>query len=123
MLWITLDPWYAENMTSRSPQGYIGEGLVVRGTLSGKGDMDIDGHFEGELNLQGLVSVGPSGDVRAPVTAKRLTISGNLVGEVHAEEEVVVREGGRLTGDVHTPSVALDDGGVLLGSVHMNFDI
>ncbi|MBX3251798.1 MAG: polymer-forming cytoskeletal protein [Myxococcales bacterium] len=102
--------------------GYVGPGLVVRGQVSGEGDLVVDGVFEGSLSLRGRVAVGPPGRLRAPVEAHLVSVEGRLEGHVTAGE-IVVREGGRLHGDVRAPSVGIEDGGVLLGSVTMDVEL
>ncbi|MCB9624905.1 MAG: polymer-forming cytoskeletal protein [Sandaracinus sp.] len=109
-------------MTTERAAGYIGPGLVVHGRLSGEGDLIVDGGFEGELSIEGRVAVGPAGRLKAPVTARLVTVEGRVDGDVTAAE-VVVREGGRLHGDVRASSVGLEDGGALHGTVTMDFDL
>lgn len=103
--------------------GYLGPGLVVRGKLTGDGDMTIDGRFEGQLDVSGDVQVGERGIVSAPVRAGALTVSGDVKGEVFASGTVAVRDGGRIQGDVRAHRVSIDDGGALHGGVEMDFDL
>lgn len=102
--------------------GYVGPGLMIRGRLSGEGDVIVDGSFEGEMTLDGRVAVGPAGRIKAPVSAGLVTIEGRLDGDVTAGE-VIVREGGRLHGDVRASRVGLEDGGAIHGTVTMDFDL
>lgn len=110
-------------MTDRSTAGYIGPGLVVRGRLSGEGALHIDGRFEGTMEVQGNVEIGADGVVESPVGAGRVTIAGSVRGNVDASEAVVIQMGGRVEGDVYAKRVAIDDGGALHGSIHMDFDL
>lgn len=108
-----------ENVTRDSSSGYIGPELVVRGRLSGEGDVSIDGQFEGEMSIRGRVVVGATGRVRAPVQATYVGVRGRLEGAVGAAD-VVVEDGGELLGDVRALSVGLEDGGALHGTVDMD---
>ena len=110
-------------MTHRSTTGYIGPKLVIRGRLSGAGEIRIDGRVEGDVVVDGVVDVGESGVVMAPIEADRVSVGGRVRGPVLASEEVVVRDGGRLEGDVRAPRVAIDDGGELHGGIDMEFDL
>jgi cytoskeletal protein CcmA (bactofilin family) len=103
--------------------GYLGPGLLVRGKLTGEGDLTIDGRFDGELDVTGDVQVGERGVVSAPVRAGSLTVSGDLKGDVSAAGAVAVRDGGRIVGDVRAQRVSIDDGGALHGGVEMDFDL
>ena len=103
--------------------GYLGPGLIVRGRLSGEGDLTIDGRLDGELDVSGEVHVGERGIVSAPVHAGALVVSGDVKGSVVARGAVAVRDGGRILGDVRAQRVSIDDGGALHGGVEMDFDL
>lgn len=110
-------------MTQRSATGYIGPNLVIHGRLSGRGELYIDGRIEGDLAVEGSVEVGATGVVLAAVEADRVAIGGHVRGPVTAGDEVAVRDGGRLDGDVRAPRVAIEDGGALHGGIEMDFDL
>lgn len=111
------------NVTQRTTTGYIGPKLVIRGRLSGAGELQIDGKVEGDIVVDGVVDVGESGVVMATVEAERVSVGGRVRGPVLASEEVVVRAGGRLEGEVRAPRVGIDDGGELHGGIDMDFDL
>jgi cytoskeletal protein CcmA (bactofilin family) len=96
---------------------------MVHGRLSGKGDIVVDGRLDGDVALEGSVTVGPSGIVVASVQAGTVVVDGVLKGNVHAASAVAVRAGGRIEGDVRAPRVAIDDGGTLHGGIEMEFDL
>lgn len=110
-------------MTHRSDTGYIGPNLVIHGRLSGEGELYVDGRIEGDLVVEGSVDVGATGVVLAAVEADRVSIGGHVRGPVTAGDEVAVRDGGRLDGDVRAPRVAIEDGGALHGGIDMDFDL
>src|SRR5665213_3428861 len=62
----------------------IGEGLVIAGTLTSAGEIQIDGRVEGEINCISLV-VGSTGYVLGNVRAQKLTVLGRIQGEIHAD--------------------------------------
>ena len=110
-------------MSSRRLDGTIGPDLVVHGKLEGKSDLRIEGTFEGEIDVDGTVSIGPDGTVRGPARVGSLEVEGELHGDADASGSVAVRAGGRLTGDVRARQVAIDDGGSLQGGIDMDFEV
>lgn len=110
-------------MTARRLDGTIGPDLVVHGKLDGKSDLRIDGIFEGEIDVDGTIAVGPEGSVTAPLTVSSLEVEGEVRGPVDASDAVVIRTGGRLLGDVRARRIAIDDGGSLQGGIDMDFDL
>src|SRR5688572_28089765 len=108
---------------SRQIHGVLGPNLMVHRRLSGKGDLVIDGRFDGDVAIEGTLTVGPGAIVAATVQAGAVVVDGVLQGNVHATNAVAVRTGGRIDGDVRAPRVAIDDGGVLHGGIEMEFDL
>ncbi len=110
-------------MTSRRLDGSIGPDFVVHGKLSGKSDLRIDGNFEGEIDVDGAISVGPESSVSATLRVGSLEVEGEVRGDVSASGAVTVRSGGRLIGDVTARQIGIDDGGSLQGGIDMDFDL
>ena len=61
--------------TSRIPSG-----VVVEGQIRGQGDLVIAGQVEGSLDIDGLVVIEASGQVRGPIRARAITVSGSVHG-------------------------------------------
>ena len=93
---------------SRERQGVIGPGLVVMGRIRGTGDIRVEGVVEGEITLDGDVSLGAGATVVAPVSGHSVEIEGELHGTVSASRDLSVRTGGRVRGDVRACGKALD---------------
>jgi cytoskeletal protein CcmA (bactofilin family) len=99
----------------------IGKSIHVKGELTGSEDLAIEGTVEGKISLSGCrVSIGPSGQVRADITAKTVVVGGQVKGSIRAEERVEVAANGNLIGDVRAPRVVLADGAKFKGSIDMD---
>ncbi|MCA9532665.1 MAG: polymer-forming cytoskeletal protein [Myxococcales bacterium] len=107
-------------MTQQPLEAYIGEGLTLKGSVSGDTDMDIDGRVEGTISVSGHVRVLERGQVIGPLTVGSLTALGRVTGDVVATRALHVGETGRVTGDVRAARVSLDDGGLLDGAIDMD---
>ncbi len=105
-------------MAIRSTDGVIGAGLVVRGQLRGRGDLQIEGSVEGSVALEGALFIGASGSVTGPIQAEALEILGEVIGNV-AGQEVALRSTARIHGDVRALSLTIDDGAALDGLIEM----
>jgi len=85
--------------------------------------MEIDGRVEGEMAIDGIVSVGPEGSVRGPLRCGALVAQGECRGEVIAARSVHLRVGAAVEGDVQSPRIAIDDGARLEGAILMSFEL
>jgi len=98
----------------------IGKSVVVKGELSGSEDLTIDGVVEGTIELkQNVLTIGPSGRIKAQIAAKSVVVQGEVHGNITATERVDVRETGSVDGDVVAPRVAISDGAHFRGSIDM----
>lgn len=98
----------------------IGQSILIQGELSGSEDLTIDGQVKGKISLQDHnLTIGQHGRIQAEVIAKKVTILGQVQGNVAATERVEILEGGRLEGDIVAPRIAIADGAHFRGKVDM----
>ena len=97
---------------------HIGKSVVIKGDLSGSGDLYLDGQVEGAVDLkQNEVTIGPNGRVKAKVTAKSVVLEGVLEGNIVASERVEIRESASVKGDILTKRIIIVEGAFFKGSV------
>src|SRR5438552_9626301 len=81
----------------------ITQGIRIKGEITGKEDLFIDGTLEGKLDLgNASVTVGPNGKVKADVSAREVVVRGQLDGKIDGTERVQLWNSGRVTGEVRT---------------------
>lgn len=97
----------------------LGPGITWRGSLSGTGGIRIEGAFDGELAIKGLIVIGQSGRVTTEkLTANTVIVAGLVQGNITAER-LEIRSTGRVWGDVTVVSFSTEDGAFLRGRVQM----
>lgn len=97
----------------------LGPGIIWKGNLSGSGGVRIEGAFEGDIALRGLLVVGATGRVTCPhLRANVVIIAGAVRGDITAEK-VEIRSTGRVWGDVVTAAFATEEGAFLRGQIRM----
>lgn len=97
----------------------IGEEAHFHGTLSAKGSLRVEGSFEGDISDAVDVEVGPRGRVLGNIAAETLSVAGEVVGDVVAARSVELLSSARLTGDVRTPKLRVDEGASFDGACAM----
>jgi len=96
----------------------IGKSVVIKGELSGSEDLYIDGLVEGSIDLRNhSVTVGPSGNVKAGISAKSIVIQGKVDGSLTATDRLDLRKSAVVTGNVTTQRIAIEEGAFLKGKV------
>ena len=89
--------------------------LAVTGDLQTAGSLRIEGRLEGSILKADSVVIGVGATVTGDVYAREVVLGGTLTGNVHASERVELQATAVVTGDVHTVSVLVQEGGVVNG--------
>ena len=97
----------------------LGPGVIWHGSISGSGGVRIEGAFEGEIALRGLLVVGETGRVTCNnVRANAVIVAGAVRGNI-TTQKLEIRASGRVWGDVTTTAFVTDDGAFLRGQIRM----
>jgi cytoskeletal protein CcmA (bactofilin family) len=97
----------------------LGAGVIWQGSISGSGGVRIEGSFEGQVTLRGMLVVGETGRVTCEqIRAQTVIVAGAVRGNIIAQK-VEIRATGRIWGDVVTVSFATEEGAFLRGQVTM----
>jgi cytoskeletal protein CcmA (bactofilin family) len=99
----------------------IGPSVHIKGTLSGREDLTVDGKVDGKITLKDhVLTIGTNGQIEAALQAKAVIVHGKVVGDITANDRVEIASSGTVTGDVRAPRVAIADGAMFRGSVDMD---
>ncbi|HKD72892.1 MAG TPA: polymer-forming cytoskeletal protein [Candidatus Acidoferrum sp.] len=96
----------------------VGHNIKIKGEISGHGDFFLDGEFEGLIRLTGgTFTVGSNARVSAEIEAREVVIRGEVIGSLKSCERVHIWSTGKLTGDMETRGIVIEDGAVLHSKV------
>jgi cytoskeletal protein CcmA (bactofilin family) len=109
-------------MASEDPC-YIGSKTTVRGQVSGKQDVVVEGRIEGHVSLQSQLTVEEAGSVEAEIEATVATLRGEVRGPVLATRSVVLHATSRVAGKVKAPSITIEDGARFSGEIDMDVEL
>ncbi len=101
----------------------LGVGVIWQGSISGSGGVRIEGVFEGQIALRGMLVVGETGRVTCEnVQANTVIVAGAVKGNITAQK-VEIRATGRVWGDVVTTAFVTEEGGFLRGQIRMEDEL
>lgn len=95
----------------------VGQGIILRGTIRGDGDLEIRGRLEGEVEVGGEVTISEGALVKADITARRITVRGAVAGNLTGEDGVRLEDGARVVGDLKGAGIGIAEGALLRGNV------
>jgi len=97
----------------------LSAGINWTGNLGGSGGVRIEGTFEGDIAIRGLLVVGETGRVTSrTLRANTVIIAGTVKGDITAER-LEIRSTGKVWGNVVTTSFSTEEGAFLRGQVTM----
>jgi len=103
---------------------HIGKSIVIKGEVSGSGDVYLDGYLEGTIELlDGSFTVGSEGCIRANLQARSIVVQGRVDGNLYGLERAELKKSATVVGDIYTPRIAIEDGAFLEGNVRVQKDI
>ena len=100
-------------------KGFLGEGTDFEGTLKFKDVMRIDGKFKGKIISQNTLVIGEPADVDAEIEVPNVFVSGKVKGTIKAGTRLEMHSTARVSCDVVTPVLVIEEGGVFQGNCQM----
>jgi cytoskeletal protein CcmA (bactofilin family) len=97
----------------------MGENTVFNGSLSFDGTVRIDGKFEGKVHTDDTLIIGATGHLIAEITAGTILCMGRVEGTLIASKKVEIHSSSRVIGNIKSPALYIELGGVLDGSCDM----
>ena len=101
-------------MRSSSAPSIISADLVVNGTLTSTGDIQVDGKVEGNVNSSGLV-IGDKAFIQGDVMAEDVTVRGRVKGAIRARK-VLLASTCHVEGDILHEAFAVETGAFFEGN-------
>lgn len=101
--------------------GFVGNGTSLTGEASFKGMLRVDGHLSGRVSSQdGTLIVSTNGQVDANVEVAVAQIYGTVNGDVIATKRIEMGRVARVTGNIQTPALVIENGAIFEGSCRMS---
>jgi cytoskeletal protein CcmA (bactofilin family) len=100
--------------------GFVGNGTMLTGEATFKGMLRVDGHLSGRVNSQdGTLIVSSNGQVDANIEVAVAQIYGTVNGDVIATKRIEMGRVARVTGNIQTPALVIENGAIFEGSCRM----
>jgi cytoskeletal protein CcmA (bactofilin family) len=108
---------------SRPPQidTLIGKGVRVEGDIDFLGGMHLDGAIAGNVRSNAApgstLSVSETGSIEGSVEVPNVILQGQVRGDIHAAERVVLGATARVEGDVYYGVIEMTLGAQIMGKL------
>ena len=105
---------------SATPQSVIAADVEITGTVKSAGSLRIDGKLDGELNCTGDTIVGKTATVKGNLNVNSAIIEGTINGNVTAKDRIEMKSSARMTGDIKSKRLSVEDGVTFIGRSEVN---
>ena len=103
-------------------ESLIAADITIEGKIEGGGSVRIAGKFKGDVNVQGDLTIESGAKLTGSVRADKVTIAGELEGNVEEASLVNLLETGIVIGDLHAGSLTVAAGARLRGQAEFGWD-
>jgi cytoskeletal protein CcmA (bactofilin family) len=98
----------------------IGKSVTIRGELSGKEDLFMDGDIEGTITLpESRLTVGPNARILADIHVRDVIVFGTVTGNIHASGRIDLRQSAAVKGDIFAGRLSIEESASIQGRVEL----
>jgi cytoskeletal protein CcmA (bactofilin family) len=99
---------------------HLGEGTEITGEVSFTNVLRVTGVIKGKVRSEATLEIGPGGKVDAEVNVRKVSIDGEFRGVIRASDRVEIRKDGKVFGDIYSPCLIIEAGGIFEGRCNMS---
>jgi len=103
-------------------ESVIAADLAIEGKIEGAGHVRIAGKFKGDVKVQGNLTIDQGAKVAGAVSASKVTLAGELDGNIDAAQQVELLQTGVINGDLKAGSLTVAAGSRIRGHVECGWD-
>ena len=103
-------------------ESVIAADLTIEGKIEGAGHVRIAGKFKGDVKVQGNLTIEQGAKVAGGVAASKVTLAGELEGNIASAQQVELLQSGVINGDLKAGSLTVAAGSRIRGHVECGWD-
>jgi len=98
---------------------FLGQETKFEGKLGFHGSMRIDGYLKGKIEAKGNLIIGDDALIEADIHVSYASISGEVHGNITADQRVDIQAPAKVFGNIHAPTVVIGEGVIFEGHTKM----
>ncbi|MFQ5488732.1 MAG: polymer-forming cytoskeletal protein [Gammaproteobacteria bacterium] len=97
----------------------IGSDAQLQGVFEGSDNCIVNGVVKGDCRLQGVLVLGRQATWKGNIHVAHAIISGTVEGDIVVQRKLELTATARIQGSISSPAIAIADGAIHAGDVHM----
>src|SRR5215469_3616454 len=104
-----------KTMADHSGKDVLSSDVEIKGSIKFQKELLIDGKVEGEINSEGVLTIGENADIRGEIKTKAITVFGKVHGNITVAERCELKSKCTLQGDLKAARLVIEEGATFIG--------
>lgn len=100
----------------------IVQGTTLKGQISAKGALRVDGEIEGNINCDGKLVVGEKGRITGEIFCVNAEVMGEINGKLNVEQLLTIKATAKVEGEIKTSKLSIEPNAIFKGTCSMGND-
>jgi len=106
---------YQKIMAEHAGKDILSSDVEIKGSIKFQKELLIDGKVEGEINSDGVLTIGENADIRGEIKTKSITVFGKVQGNITVGERCELKSKCTLQGDLKAARLVIEEGATFIG--------
>ena len=102
-------------MAEQTGKDVLSSDVEIKGSIKFQKELLIDGRVEGEINSDGVLTIGENADIRGEIKTKSITVFGKVHGNITVSERCELKARSTLQGDLKAARLTIEEGATFVG--------
>src|SRR3954469_25380505 len=109
----TIDP--KKYMAEHSGKDILSSDVEIKGSIKFQKELLIDGKVKGEINSDGILTIGENANINGEIKTKSITVYGKVQGNITVAERCELKSRCTLQGDLKAARLVIEEGATFIG--------
>ena len=106
---------HSKLMAEHNGKDVLSSDVEIKGSIKFQKELLIDGKVEGEINSDGVLTIGENADIRGEIKTKSITVYGKVQGNITVGERCELKSRCTLQGDLKAARLVIEEGATFIG--------
>ncbi len=108
------------NTNNNSAKNVLSSDVEIKGNLKFGGELVFEGKLDGEVQTDGVLTLGDSAVVNGNISAQSVIVRGKINGNINAKEKIEIKNRAELFGDIRATKLVIEEGVTYVGKTEVN---
>src|SRR5437667_10923076 len=106
-------------MADHGGKDILSSDVEIKGSIKFQKELIIDGKVEGDINSDGVLTVGENAEIRGEIKTKSITVYGKVHGNITVGERCELKSKCVLQGDLKAARLVIEEGATFIGKAEV----